>query len=241
LLTELTCSNNPLLATLDISNNTMLTDLNCSDNPLLATLDISNNTMLTDLDCYNNSLLTSLDLSNNTALELFNGPVTPFTSLDFSNNTALTVLNCSYNPEITSLNINNGNNSDMVGFDARNNFLLTCIQVDDETAANAGEAPYTNWLKSSWTTYSEDCASLSLNDDILAISITLYPNPVSNILIIDSKIPLKKIEIFSLLGQKVKELNSNFNSIPTNDLSNGIYIVILESENRFITKKFIKK
>jgi len=241
LLTELTCSNNPLLATLDITNNTMLTDLNCSDNPLLATLDITNNTMLTDLDCYNNSLLTSIDLSNNTALELFNGPLTPFTSLDFSENTALTVLNCSYNSEITSLNINNGNNSTIVGFDARNNFLLTCIQVDDETAANAGEAPYTNWLKDATTTYSEDCASLSLNDELISTSITLYPNPVSNILIIDSKIPLKKVEVFSLFGQKVKELNSDFNSILTNDLSSGIYIMVLESENGFITKKFIKK
>jgi len=219
----------------------MLTDLNCSDNPLLATLDITNNTMLTDLDCYNNSLLTYLDLSNNTALEQFNGPLTPFTSLDFSNNTALTILNCSYNSEMTSLNINNGNNSTIVSFDAQNNFLLTCIQVDDETAANAGQAPYTNWVKSSWTTYSEDCASLGLNDDLLATTITLYPNPVSNILIIDSKIPLIKVEFFSLLGQKVKELNSNFNSIPTNDLSSGIYIVILESENGFISKKLIKK
>jgi hypothetical protein len=150
------------------------------------------------------------------------------------------VLNCSYNPLLTSLNVKNGNNSSIIGFDARSSFSLSCIQVDNETAANAGQAPYTNWLKDATATYSEDCAALSLDDEFLAKSITLYPNPVSDILTINSKIPLTKVEVYSILGQKVKEINSVFNYISMSDLSKGIYIVRLQFQNGFATKKLIK-
>ena len=241
LLTDLACQYNPLLTTLDLSNNLALEYLNCSSNPLLSTLDITNNTELIELSCNNDPLLTTLDLSNNIALEQFYGPETPFTSLDFSNNTVLTELNCSYNPLLTSLNVKNGFNSSITSFDARNNFLLECIQVDDETAANAGEAPYTNWIKYATTLYSEDCASLSLEDESLAQGLSFYPNPVHDFLTIDSTIPLIRVEVFSLLGQKVKDINSDFNSINVRNLSKGIYIVKLQSKNGFTSKKLIKK
>ena len=241
LLTDLACQYNPLLTTLDLSNNLALEYLNCSSNPLLPTLDITNNTNLIELSCNNDPLLTTLDLSNNIALEQFYGPETPFTSLDFSNNTALTELNCSYNPLLTSLNVKNGFNSSITSFDARNNFLLECIQVDDETAANAGEAPYTNWIKYATTLYSEDCqAALTVDDELLARGISLYPNPVTNNLTIDSEIPLTKVEVYSKLGKMVKEINSDFNSISTDNLSNGVYIFKIYSENGITSKKLIK-
>jgi len=68
----------------------------------------------------------------------------------------------------------------------------------------------------------------------------LYPNPVSNILTIESKIPVSKIEIYSILGKKVKVINSDFNSISMENLANGIYIIRLQSKNGFVTKKLIK-
>ena len=241
LLTDLACQYNPLLTTLDLSNNLALEGLNCSSNPLLSTLDITNNTNLIELSCNNNPLLTTLDLSNNIALEKFYGPETPFTSLDFSNNTALTELNCSYNLLLTSLNVKNGFNSSITSFDARTTYLLECIQVDDETAANEGEAPYTNWIKDTATFYSEDCASLSLEDESLAQSLSFYPNPVHDFLTIESNIPLTKVEIYSILGNKVKDINSNFNSIPMDALSTGIYIVRIQSKNGYVIKKLIKE
>ena len=73
------------------------------------------------------------------------------------------------------------------------------------------------------------------------IELNIYPNPVTNILTIDSEIPLTKVEIYSMLGKKVKEINSGFSSITTGNLSNGIYIVRIHSEIGFTTKKLIKK
>ncbi len=86
-----------------------------------------------------------------------------------------------------------------------------------------------------------DSQLLGVDDEKLDNSIKFYPNPVSNVLTIDSKIPLTRVEIYSVLGRKVKEVNSCFESIPTNNLSNGVYVVKMFSENGLKTKKLIKK
>jgi len=88
----------------------------------------------------------------------------------------------------------------------------------------------------------------ALDDYVLTSLLWCYTNkltslddPVTNILTIDSEIPLTKVEIYSMLGKKVKEVNSDINSISTNNLSNGVYIVRMYSENGIATKKLIKK
>ena len=239
LLTELSFTNNPLISSIDVSNNLELTYLNCSLNPLISDLDLSNNTKLTDLWCHNNTSLTALDLSHNVNLELFYGPETPFVSLDFSQNPELVRLYCGYNLLIY-LNVKNGNNTSIIGFDARNCFALTCIQVDNAEAANGGTEPYTNWLKYESTTYAEDCASLSLDDPIWRNSISLYPNPITNALYIDSKIPLTKIVIYSLNGTRIKEIDPNQKSIQLDNLQIGMYIVKIHTVFGYMAKKLIK-
>ncbi len=82
---------------------------------------------------------------------------------------------------------------------------------------------------------------LEVENEIFDESIVFYPNPVTTILTIDSKVPIKKVEIFSVLGQKVKVINSDFKSISTVNLSKGIYMVKIQSENGSIVKKLIKK
>jgi len=78
-------------------------------------------------------------------------------------------------------------------------------------------------------------------DNALISVFNMYPNPVTDILTIDSEIVLNKVEIYSILGHKVKEVHSGFNSISTDYLSKGIYIVRLQSENGFVIKKLIKE
>ncbi len=53
--------------------------------------------------------------------------------------------------------------------------------------------------------------------------------------------PLEKIQVFSILGQKVKEVNSDFNDISTENLSRGIYMIKISSENGTTVRKLIKK
>ena len=90
--------------------------------------------------------------------------------------------------------------------------------------------------------YSNYTNPLYVNDyELLANSIQVYPNPIANILVIDSKIPLYKVEIYSILGNKVKEFNSNFNALPVYDISAGLYIVKIQFENHTVSKKIIKQ
>ena len=73
-------------------------------------------------------------------------------------------------------------------------------------------------------------------------SIKMYPNPVTSILSINSyTIELTKVEIFSSLGKKVKEVTKDFKSINVGELSNGVYFVKAYSENKIITRKMIKR
>lgn len=81
----------------------------------------------------------------------------------------------------------------------------------------------------------------SYEDKLLTQNIKLYPNPVSNILSIDSKIKLTKVEIYTLLGQKVKIVNKNFRSINIEDISNGIYMIKIHSKKGTTVRKLIKK
>ena len=237
ILTNLLFSNNQI-SSINLTQNTILTDLHCYSNQL-SSINLAQNTALSYLQCYSNQL-TSIDITQNTALTFLNLNNNQLSSLDVSNNIALTDLYCIGN-QLTSLNVKNGNNSLITTFNSTINTSLTCIDVDNEIDANAGTGSYSAWSKDATATYSEDCAALGLNDKILAQSITLYPNPVSNFLTIDSSISISKVEVYSLLGQKVKEINSGFNSIPMGNLSKGMYIVRVQSENGFATKKLIKQ
>ena len=84
-------------------------------------------------------------------------------------------------------------------------------------------------------------AQLSVDDEKLDNSLKLYPNPVTNILTIESKnVAISKVEIYSILGEKIKEINSNFGSIATDNLPNGMYLIKIYSEKGMVMKKTIK-
>ena len=100
-----------------------------------------------------------------------------------------------------------------------------------------------NWVKTKSTIlfYSDYNNALSIDDELLAMSIKLYPNPVDNILTIDSEIPLTNVEIFSVLGKKVKEMDLDFKSLTMDNLSTGIYLVRIRSANGIAHRKIVKK
>ncbi|RUA07595.1 MAG: hypothetical protein DSY82_07885 [Flavobacteriia bacterium] len=83
---------------------------------------------------------------------------------------------------------------------------------------------------------------LGVVDEELDRSLLFYPNPVSSVLCIRSKTKvINRVEIFSILGKKVKSINSEFSSIPTDDLNSGIYIVRIYADQGLTVRKLIKK
>ncbi len=146
-LQNLNCSNNDL-ASLDVSENTVLTTLDCSGNGLtsldvsknialtylgcstneLGSLNVSENTALTELQCDGN-LLSSLDVSTNIDLKRLTCSYNSLMRLDVSNNTDLKVLYC-YGNGLTNLDVGNTALTELYCYDNE----LTNLDVSKNTA-----------------------------------------------------------------------------------------------------------
>ena len=72
---------------------------------------------------------------------------------------------------------------------------------------------------------------------------TYYPNPVTDVLTINSKTDMDSIKVFNLLGQTVKSLNNNTTTakVDMSDLSQGAYFVKVVSGALTKTMRIIKK
>jgi len=72
--------------------------------------------------------------------------------------------------------------------------------------------------------------------------IDIYPNPTSsNIFIKTQNTFITKIELFNSLGQEIKVINDNFETIDISDLSTGVYIMKISSKLGTLNKKILKK
>ncbi len=85
--------------------------------------------------------------------------------------------------------------------------------------------------------------SLSIEKVFLAdqTRVYLYPNPVTNtihVMGVDSKY-FDGIKIYNVKGQVVK--SGNESSIDVSDLTRGLYILSVESNNKTVNKRFIKQ
>ncbi|WP_158635187.1 T9SS type A sorting domain-containing protein [Formosa maritima] len=69
-------------------------------------------------------------------------------------------------------------------------------------------------------------------------TITVYPNPVSNYINIATTNHIQKVDIFDILGKKVKQ-ESRSNKINVNHLQAGIYLVKVITDKGQITKKIV--
>ncbi len=228
-ITNLLCPNNQLTS-LDVSSNTALSYLNCQTNQL-TTLDLSNNTALITLNCMFNQLTALNNMSG--TVTILQATYNQLTSIDVSNNTALTVLGGGDNLLI-SLNVKNGNNTNMSSgfFATNNNPGLTCIEVDNAAYSTV------NWTYiDASASFSEDCNAGIENNELVAVSI--YPNPTSDILNVNSLEKVENIRVYNELGEMI--LNTNQTQFSVYTFSPGLYIVEIKTDSMITYKKFIKQ
>lgn len=84
----------------------------------------------------------------------------------------------------------------------------------------------------------------TLNSETFVIdNLKLNPNPVIDILNIESNNTIRSIRIYNQLGQIVyiKKINNNNTKIDLSSISPGFYNIILETDNKIINKKVIKQ
>lgn len=108
---------------------------------------------------------------------------------------------------------------------------LNAIQIDG--IATAG------FLSQRENGYITKTTTLSLDSNILE-NTSIYPNPATNNLFINSPVN-SSINLFNILGKNVKSvINTSGNlKLNTSDLSKGIYLVKINSENKTKTSKLL--
>lgn len=72
-------------------------------------------------------------------------------------------------------------------------------------------------------------------------SIKVYPNPTTDLLVIETQIPLQKIELYDILGNLLYQETEpkQKNSLYISNLASGVYYLTLEWENDILSKKVI--
>ncbi|XMO87506.1 T9SS type A sorting domain-containing protein [Algibacter sp. AS12] len=84
--------------------------------------------------------------------------------------------------------------------------------------------------------------SLSVKDNALEIT-RVYPNPVQDILKIETNETIDSAEVINQLGQRVMDIKPNNivkNTIDLSTLGKGMYFIIIKSEERSATLKIMK-
>ncbi|WP_407556526.1 T9SS type A sorting domain-containing protein [Winogradskyella sp. 4-2091] len=232
-LITLDVSENALLNSLDISNNSALVNLNAW-NTSISSLNLVNNTALMYLNIYNTSI-SNIDVSNNTSLDYISVANTNIVNIDLSNNTILNYLN------VSDSNLNNldvSANSVLNILIANNMTNLQCITVIDESAANAGTNIYEDWVKDASISYSESC---TLSDsEFESYKVYVGPNPMKNQLNIElyNSSIINDIVLFDITGKQI--LKTTKTQIFTSQLQSGIYLIRISTNNGIVTKKLIK-
>jgi hypothetical protein len=82
------------------------------------------------------------------------------------------------------------------------------------------------------------------NSHVAQIKTDIYPNPCSNQLNINCEANIKSISITNVTGAVIKNINANNSktfSVPTEDLSPGIYFMQAKTSLGSVSQKFIKK
>ena len=231
-LIELDCYSNQL-SNLDVSKNTQLTRLSCYSNRLRS-LDVSKNTQLTSLGCSKNNL-SSLDVSKNTQLtELFclNNKLS---SLDVSRNTQLEELYCWGNNFITdalddiycALPDRTGKYSGKI-FPLRDTSSVAEQAIVEAT--NASNATAKNWKVRKFRGFDDpDIATTGTYDCSTAVAeasaepaITLYPNPVADVLYLSAT--ARTIRIYNIYGTEVAHATDT-DRVEVSHLLAGVYTV----------------
>ncbi|MCL7763033.1 endonuclease [Polaribacter sp. Z014] len=154
----------------------------------------------------------------------------------------------------------NFNGNDPVGL-FKNGVLIDIIGVLNETAKNFGNMtlrrkltvtkPNTTYTAAEWDqfnvgtydgigVYNSATASTETSD---FISFSMYPNPVTGNKVYFKTRKNVEVSVYTVLGKLVKstKITETKNNIDISNLSKGVYLVKLNTQNQFITKKLIKK
>lgn len=165
----------------------------------------------------------------------FNGSGNFMGALSLEANTELTSVDFSDSPDLERVNLRNGNNTTITIFNGVDCPSLQFICVDNVAFAEA------NFINiDPQVIFVEDCEILAVPEFNLGENISVFPNPVLDILTFSttSNFNFIKAEVYSVTGQKLTE--TSVTQVNLSDLSAGIYFVTVVTDKGRVTKKIVK-
>ncbi|MBK9042876.1 MAG: T9SS type A sorting domain-containing protein [Saprospiraceae bacterium] len=117
------------------------------------------------------------------------------------------------------------------------NWTFSAETINDENTLVFYDQRMTNIFRQEFEARWKELNLTSQDEIRTGKNMLIYPNPSEGMLYVDRSIV--KIEIFNLLGQKLKEINNPVSQIFF-ELANGIYIFILHTENGTFLNKVMK-
>ncbi len=233
----LACEYNQII-NLDLSENQNLKTLYCGNNQMV-NLNLSNANKLRALHCSNNNI-ENIDISDCIELVHIYADNNNLESFDIGQSPIVDILMLRNN-NLTTLNIKNNYTRGLSYIKTGGNPNLGCIQVDDINYPATRNCSDNHWctgppLQNPNSYYSEDCSLGTAEFGNLEFSI--YPNPVKDVLTVNSQESIDFLKIYSTNGKLLKEATES--SINVSELASGLYFVMVSIDGSTDTKKFIK-
>lgn len=83
-------------------------------------------------------------------------------------------------------------------------------------------------------------SNLSINEFNDPLTIKIFPNPTKDLITITSSLTITNIDLFNLQGQKM-DIMLEEDKISLQDLSNGIYLLKIKTDEKTFVKRIIKQ
>jgi hypothetical protein len=74
--------------------------------------------------------------------------------------------------------------------------------------------------------------------------VNIYPNPVGDVLYLETSDKVSEVSIYNLMGEKAAESdfeNQQLRRIDVSNLKNGVYIIVLDCGNDIVLRRFVKE
>jgi hypothetical protein len=252
------------LSTLDLSDCIKLIEISIgfstAQDIQLSAIDLSNQPLLANL-YISNTQITSLDLSNNVNLDYVYVPGNLLQSINFGGISYVRTLYCENN-QLTSLNLNNFQNLDLlscannnlielkiknfafedyIDFSGNPNLAYVCCDAEQEVYIQNQALSYGNFD----AVVDSSCES----NGILGVgltntvdnTITIFPNPTKNYLTVSATAAIENVEIYDYNGRLIRTFKNVSEKIDVTNMQAGMYFIKANSDEGFVTGKFIKE
>ena len=225
------CSSNTII---NFANLTNLKKIYL-DIPVLPSFDTTPLSSLEELELEN----TFLDIPNREIREL-----------DFSNSPKFNYLFVKDLTNLERINLRNNQASSVsIILDGGSNQNI-CIEVDNPSDATNNLPPYNSW-SITWdgvndynNYYYSNICTLSI-EKFLNNNFKIYPNPTTEYVSIEQKetngVTLQSVQILDSSGKWIRSVKENFNQIDVSNLSEGMYLFVIQTDKGNKTEKIIVK